>query len=121
MGLFDQLKSETTGLVSQLAGEHPLLAQEVMALVQGSAGGLAGFAQQLQNRGLGSQVKSWIATGPNQPVTAQEIQQALGSERVKQLAARVGIDADVVAQKLSTILPQLIDRLTPNGQLPPPK
>jgi uncharacterized protein YidB (DUF937 family) len=84
-------------------------------------GGLAGFAQQLQNRGLGSQVRSWIATGPNQPVTPEQVRQALGSERVRQLAAGVGLDADAVARQLSVILPQLVDRLTPNGQLPVPE
>jgi uncharacterized protein YidB (DUF937 family) len=59
-----------------------------------------------------------VGTGPNQPITAQQIEQALGSDRVKQIAARIGLDPNVVSQKLSTILPQIVNHLTPNGQLP---
>jgi uncharacterized protein YidB (DUF937 family) len=120
MGLLDQLKQETAGLVSQLAA-HPQLAQEVTTLVHGGSGGLAGFVRQLEQGGLGKQVQSWIGTGQNLPVTALQLQQALGSDRVRQLATRVGLDPNVVTQKLATLLPQLIDRLTPNGQLPPAK
>ena len=63
-------------------------------------------------------MQSWVSTGPNQPINAQQIQQVLGSDRVKQMAAKVGLDPNVVSQKLSAMLPQIIDGLTPHGQLP---
>jgi len=63
-------------------------------------------------------VQSWVAKGANMPINAQQIEQALGSDRVKQIAARVGLDPKVVSQKLATLLPSIVDHLTPNGQLP---
>lgn len=117
MGLLDQLKAQAESAVQKFAGEHPQLGQEVMNLVHGG-GGLNGLVQQFNSGGLGHLIQSWISTGPNQPATAQQIQQALGGDRLRQMAARVGLDPNVVAQKLSTILPQVVNHLTPNGQLP---
>ena len=118
MGFLDQLKGQAEAAVQKLAGEHPQLGQEVMNLVHSGPGGLNGLVQQFQAGGLGHLIQSWISTGPNQPATAQQIQQALGGDRLRQIATRVGLDPNVVAQKLSTILPQVVDHLTPNGQLP---
>lgn len=117
MGFLDDLKAQAEGAVKKFAGEHPQLGQEVMNLVHGG-GGLNGLVQQFQAGGLGHLIQSWISTGPNQPVSAQQIQQALGGDRLRQIAAKVGLDPNVVAQKLSTILPQVIDHMTPNGQVP---
>lgn len=84
-----------------------------------ASGGLTGLVQQLENGGLGNAVRSWISTGKNMPVTAAQIQAALGSERLAQIAAKLGISPDVVSQRVAEIFPHLIDHLTPNGQLPP--
>jgi len=118
MGLMDTLKQEATAAVNKFAGDHPALGQEITNLVHAGPGGLSGLVQQFQANGLGSIIQSWVSTGPNQPITAQQIQQALGSDKVKQIAARIGLDPNVVSQKLSTILPQIVNHLTPNGQLP---
>lgn len=118
MGLLDQLKAQAESAVQQFSGEHPQLGQEVMNLVHSGPGGLNGLVQQFQAGGLGHLIQSWISTGPNQPASAQQIQQALGGDRLRQIAARVGLDPNVVAQQLSTILPQVVNHLTPNGQLP---
>lgn len=118
MGLLDDLKTQAEGLAHKLAGDHPQLAQEVTGLVHGGPGGLAGLVQLFKNNGLGHLMQSWVGTGPNQPITAQQIQQALGGDRVRQIATRHGIDPNLVAQKLSTILPQVVNHLTPHGQLP---
>lgn len=118
MGFLDQLKGQAEVAVQKFAGEHPQLGQEVMNLVHSGPGGLNGLVQQFQAGGLGHLIQSWISTGPNQPATAQQIQQALGGDRLRQIATRVGLDPNVVAQKLSTILPQIVNHLTPNGQLP---
>jgi uncharacterized protein YidB (DUF937 family) len=118
MGLLDQLKADAAGILGNLSGEHPQLAQEVTALLQNHPGGLAGLVQQFKANGLEQLVSSWVGTGANLPATAQQIQQGLGADRIKQLAARLGLDPTVVSQKLATVLPALIDHLTPNGQLP---
>jgi len=118
MGLLDSLKQEAMGAVSKFTGDHPQLGSEISDLVHTGPGGLSALVQQFHANGLGSVIQSWVSTGPNQPITAQQIQQALGSDKVKQIAARVGLDPNVVSQKLSTLLPQIVNHLTPNGQLP---
>ena len=118
MGLLDSLKQEAMAAVNKFAGDHPQLGAEIGNLVHSGPGGLSALVQQFQTNGLGSIINSWVSTGPNQPISAQQIQQALGSDRVKQIAARIGLDPNVVSQKLSALLPQIVNHLTPNGQLP---
>jgi uncharacterized protein YidB (DUF937 family) len=77
-------------------------------------GGLDGIVGQLQAGGLGEAVQSWISTGHNLPVSAEQLQSVLGSEQVAGLARSLGIDTSQIA----SALPGLIDKLTPNGQLP---
>ena len=78
-------------------------------------GGIQGIVAQLEQQGLGGTVRSWVGSGANQPITADQIHQAFGSETVKQLAARIGISPEDLAAKLSAVLPQAIDKLTPGG------
>ncbi len=116
--MLDSLKQEAMAAVNKFAGDHPQLGSEITNMVHSGPGGLSALVQQFQKNGLGSIVNSWVSTGPNQPITAQQIQQALGSDRVKQIAARVGLDPTALSQKLSTVLPQIVNHLTPTGQLP---
>ena len=112
MSLFDQLGSA-------LSGEHAGVLGNVLDMVgKERGGGLAGLVQAFQANGLGDVVSSWIGTGPNQPISASQIQGVLGSDAVKQLAARMGISPDAMSAKLAEVLPSAIDKLTPNGKLP---
>ena len=79
---------------------------------------IQGAVAEFEKAGLDQKVKSWVSTGPNLPITAKEIQKALGSEKVKALAAKVGIPADKVADLLVKHLPVAIDKATPAGNLP---
>ena len=79
---------------------------------------IQGAVAEFEKAGLGEKVKSWVSTGPNLPIAAKEIQKALGSEKVKALAAQVGIPADKVADMLTKHLPVAIDKATPAGNLP---
>ena len=81
-------------------------------------GGVEGTVAEFDKAGLGEKVKSWVSTGPNLPITTEEIQKALGSEKVKALAAKVGIPIDKVADLLAKNLPIAIDKATPEGKLP---
>ena len=112
MSLFDQISGA-------LGGEHAGLFGSVLEAVgKEQGGGLAGLVQAFQQNGLGDVVASWIGTGQNQPITAGQIQAVLGSDAVKQIAAKMGLPPDAVSAKLAEMLPGAIDRLTPNGQLP---
>lgn len=85
-----------------------------------AAGGIGVLQQVLAQAGLGQQVASWIGTGANQPVSASDLSSALGhTGALASLAQATGMSTDDVAAHLSEGLPELIDKLTPNGQVPP--
>jgi len=108
MGLFE-------GLLGGVVGAE--MATVVNGLIE-KHGGVQGIVAQLEQQGLGGTVRSWVGTGPNQPITADQIHQAFGSDTVKQLAARIGMTPEDLAAKLSAGLPQAIDKLTPGGVTP---
>ena len=85
----------------------------------GALGGLGGLTQMLENGGLGDAMRSWVGTGSNQAVSADQVSQALGpSGHLAQLADTAGVSQDEAAQQLSSLLPEVINHLTPNGDLP---
>lgn len=81
-------------------------------------GGLNGMLEQFKTQGLGDTIKSWISTGPNQPISPDQLHQALGPETITQLAAKLGMTPQELAAKLSTVLPQAVDKMTPAGVIP---
>ncbi len=84
----------------------------------GGLGGLGGLLQRFQSAGLGDAVASWVGTGSNLPVSADQIKSALGDGPLRTLAEHAGLSEDDAASHLSRLLPQMIDKLTPQGQLP---
>jgi uncharacterized protein YidB (DUF937 family) len=83
-----------------------------------SQGGLQGLVQQLNQGGLGDQVKSWIGTGSNQSVNGEQVREALGSDEVQKLADQTGTSPDQAADMLAQTLPHLVDQATPEGEMP---
>ncbi len=81
-------------------------------------GGLPGLVAQFEKQGLGGVVQSWIGTGANQPVSADQLNKVLGSDTVNQLAAKFGLDPQELVKKLSQLLPQTVDKMTPDGVIP---
>jgi uncharacterized protein YidB (DUF937 family) len=81
-------------------------------------GGLQNVVSQFQKNGFGDTMKSWISQGQNLPITADQIRQALGSDMVKDLATKMGLPTDKIAELLAQHLPQAIDKVTPDGKLP---
>ena len=108
MGMFD-------GILGGVVGAE--MATVVNGLIQ-KHGGIQGVVAQLEQQGLGGTVRSWVGTGANQAITPDQIHQVFGSDTVKELAAKVGLSPDVLAAKLSQVLPQAIDKLTPAGAVP---
>jgi len=82
-------------------------------------GGVSGIVSELQAKGLGGTVQSWVGTGANEPVSGDQLHQALGGPAVSQLAAKFGISPEDLMGKLAEVLPGAVDKLTPNGVLPP--
>ncbi|PAY05044.1 MULTISPECIES: YidB family protein [Bradyrhizobium] len=119
MGILDSLENspELKGMLGQLgAAVIPVVLGEVMG--NGGQGGLSAIVAKLEQAGLGEQVKSWIGTGQNLPITADQLQQVLGSDTVKQLAARFNIPVDQLSKVLAQQLPGAVDSASPNGKLP---
>jgi uncharacterized protein YidB (DUF937 family) len=81
-------------------------------------GGLQGVVSEFEKSGLGGTVKSWVGTGPNQPISPEQVHKALGPDLLQQLSEKSGLSVEDLAQKLSQVLPQTVDKLTPNGAIP---
>jgi uncharacterized protein YidB (DUF937 family) len=115
MGILDSL--ESSGILGKLgAALLPVVMSEVMGT--GNQGGLNAIVAKLQQAGFGDQVKSWIGTGQNLPITADQLKQVLGSDAVRQLAAKYNIPIDQVAEVLAHQLPVAVDKASPDGKLP---
>ena len=67
---------------------------------------------------MGEQLKSWIGTGDNMPISGDQLTSALGSDKISEIAAKLGMSHGDVSGGLASMLPQIIDKLSPNGQLP---
>jgi uncharacterized protein YidB (DUF937 family) len=116
MGLLDNLENQALGNV--LGGSSNPLATSVLQLIQNQPGGLQGMVQCFQQKGLGGVVSSWVGTGANSPITADQVHQVLGSDQVKALAAKAGINPDTASAAIAQMLPTIVDKLTPNGSIP---
>src|SRR5258707_12822269 len=119
MGILDSLENSPAlkSALSQLgAAVLPVVMSEVMGT--GSQGGLNAIVAKLQQAGFGDQVKSWIGNGQNLPITAEQLQQVLGSDTVKQLAARFNIPVDQLAKFLAQQLPTAVDHASPYAKVP---
>ena len=120
MGLLDNVTGKVNEIESavQQGSDQPGLIGQVTDFVHAHPGGLAGLVQTFREKGLGDVVNSWISRERNQPVTAAQIETALGNDTVQRLAAKIGVSTSTIATGLATVLPQVVDKLTPNGTLP---
>jgi uncharacterized protein YidB (DUF937 family) len=114
MGLLDSV----LGSLAQGGSGNQLL-DSVMRMVNDPAhGGLEGLVRSFQDKGLGGIVDSWVSTGKNLPISPDQIAQGLGSGELSSLASRLGMSQGDVSSKLAQLLPDVVDKLTPNGQVP---
>ena len=124
--LLDQLKSQLGGiLAAETAGAegaqspahdpHAML-ESVVDLI-GQHGGLGGLLDKLKASGLGDAVSSWVGTGDNQPVPANQLESAVGADTISQIIAKLGVTKEQASSLLAKYLPMVIDRLTPHGKL----
>jgi uncharacterized protein YidB (DUF937 family) len=122
MALINQILSALTNANAQGGGVSPTAASPIASviaqLVGGQSGDLNGLVQKFEAAGLANVVQSWIGTGANLPIHADQLQQALGAEHLSQLAQSAGLNKDQLLQQLSAALPGVIDHLTPGGQIP---
>jgi uncharacterized protein YidB (DUF937 family) len=104
MGLLDGVMGGVVGaLVTDVLQKH---------------GGVQGVVQQFESKGFGPTVRSWVGTGANQPISPDQIHQALGPDLIQQLAAKTGLSVAELTQRLAQVLPEAVDRMTPDGEVP---
>lgn len=123
MGLFDSVVGSVLNNMggagaqagSGLGGNN--IMQMVMDLLQ-QQGGLGGLVEKLSQSGLSQQAESWVGSGDNQPVSADQIGSALGSGPLAELASKFGIDPAQISGSLAQYLPDVVNQLTPEGKLP---
>ena len=117
--------NDLLGNQSQPAGAGQLGASSLIVVagqLMERAGGVQGLVNMLQQHGLGGAVQSWVGTGANQPVSGDQLGQALQGgglgALVQEAAAKLGVDPSVVLGGLSQVLPHAVDHMTPDGQVP---
>ena len=115
MDLFDKVGGALKGALDQVEALSPGLISSTLAKTK--LGNLQGLVEQLQNGGLNEQVKSWLSSGANLPVSAEQIRAALGNQKVKELAEKFGLPVDATVKMLAEQLPAAVDQASPDGKL----
>jgi uncharacterized protein YidB (DUF937 family) len=108
------------GLLDGLLGG--VVGAEMAAVVNGfieKHGGVQGIVAQMEQQGLGNTVKSWVGPGANLPISPDQVHTVFGSDAISGLAAKFGMSPQDLAGALSKVLPQAVDKLTPNGVVKP--
>ena len=113
MGLLDSLLTSVIG--GGIQGQSPLL-QAALQLIQRN-GGLTGIISKFEHGGMVEQVGSWVGTGANLPITPSQLQEILGTGTIGEIAQQLGLSHGDASSGLAQVLPQIIDKLTPTGQV----
>ena len=125
MGLLDELmKSGGFGAIANSVASNPQLLQAVLSLLSnrdgslGGPGGLAALVSAFQSKGLGDVMASWVGGGPNQAIAPEQVESVLGPDLLGQFAQMAGINAGDAGSVLASVLPGLVNQVTPQGQVP---
>lgn len=125
MGLMDSLlgaaAQAASGGMSPAGGAAGTQGMDGMGMVGEllqQSGGLSGLLEKFQGQGLGEAAQSWVGTGANLPLSANQVTQTLGPDMLQQLVAKFGGNSPELAQLVAQFLPMVIDQLTPQGRVP---
>lgn len=118
MGLLDDVLA-MAGSTGAQQGTHATALTAIMGYINSpQVGGLAGLQSMFQQGGLGHILSSWVGNGQNLPVSASQLQNVLHGGALQQAAEKAGMDPTQLTGMMSTLMPHLVDKLSPNGQLP---
>lgn len=115
MSIFDAVKQMVGG---EAGGEAGLMTHAMNLVNSPEIGGVQGLVEKFHANGMGGIVNSWVGQGANQPISAEQIQNVIGSDKVNAIASKLGISPDEASAKLAQYLPSLVDKLTPGGSVP---
>ena len=119
MSLLDTLASSFGNSSSQGGAAPAGLVAAAMEFVNNQPGGLNGLIQRFHENGAGDIVSSWIGNGENKPISPDTLTSVLGSGAVGEMAQNAGVSGDQLSGMLAAVLPHLVDKATPNGEVPP--
>lgn len=114
MGLLDSLAG---GMLEKMMGEKGAMAQVAMDMLN-QHGGLSGVLDKFKESGLAEQAASWVGKGENLPISADQIASVLGNGQLAEMAAKFGIDTNTLSAQIAEQLPVIVDKLTPDGEVP---
>ncbi len=114
MGLFDSIAKTVLG---GLAGGHQDKITDALGGILNQVGGVEGVMRKAREMGIESKVASWVSTGENEPVSADQIEGLLGSDAVQGVAEKTGFNVQQVLPLLAQFMPMIIDKLTPHGRI----
>jgi uncharacterized protein YidB (DUF937 family) len=117
MGLLDSILSAVSGKGDTSSGGNQLLG--VLSGLLAQSGGLQGLASKFSQSGQGDAFSSWVGMGENQPVSGNQVQEALGSDEIRAISTKMGVDPNLASQFLAEYLPKIVDKLTPAGKVDP--
>jgi uncharacterized protein YidB (DUF937 family) len=117
MGLLDSILSAVSGKGDTSGGGNQLLG--ILSGLLAQSGGLQGLANKFSQSGAGDAFSSWVSMDENQPVSGNQVQNAIGSDQISALAAKMGVDPNQASQFLAEYLPKIVDKLTPAGKVDP--
>lgn len=117
MGVFDTIK-EAAGAMTGGTGQGKLFTAFLGLVNSPQMGGVQGLLKHFEQAGLGNVVQSWLGTGQNQPINGEQVTNALGLTNVEQVARQAGMSTPDAANGLAQLLPNVVDKLSPGGNLP---
>jgi len=112
MALLDNLIDT---VLAKVAGDQASLISNFLK----DNGGVSGLAEKFQSGGAGEIFASWVGTGDNKAIAAEKISAILGSSQVQQIAQKLGVDPNQASDLIANLLPQVIDKLTPDSTVEP--
>jgi len=125
MGMLDELlRSKNLGNIASMVAKNPQILAAALALLStkdssvGGSGGLGGLATAFQGKGLEDVLSSWVSTGANKSISPSQLESILGSDSLDQFAQKAGIGAGDASSVLASLLPELINQMTPRGSMP---
>lgn len=106
------LGQKTGGTGGLLAALLPMLGGML------AKGGLSKILSGLQQKGMADKADSWVSSGPNEPVSVDQVEELIDEQEISRIAERLGVSHEEAASAIAAVLPELVDRVSPEGQLP---
>jgi uncharacterized protein YidB (DUF937 family) len=115
MGILDQVTGALGG--AGKGGVQAILIQQLISMLS-QPGALAKITSAFQQNGMGNILESWLGSGNNLPISASQVQQVLGANTLGDMAKKAGVATPEAASLVSSLLPQVIDKISPGGKTP---